>query len=108
MYLSFRSSQYILVKLHVTLTTCSLLFRALVDAEDFMAKNEALPVRQQVKAYLASCEDTNSQDTEAQSGAGSSFRASPPIFNPSGSKYLLRLLISYVGFFELCFLPFIV
>ena len=80
-------------KIHVTLTTCSLLFRAMEDAVEFMAKNEGLPIRQQVKAYLASCGDGDSQGTEAQSGAGSSFRASPPAFNPSGSKYLLRSLI---------------
>ena len=76
-----------------------------MDAEDFMAKNEALPIRQQVRAYLASCEDGNSQDTDAQGGAGSSFRASPPVFNPSGSKYLLRPLISYVGFLSCAFYP---
>ena len=58
-----------------------------------MAKNGGLPIRQQVRSYLASCGEANSQDTEAQSRAGSSFRASPPVFNPSGSKYLLRSLI---------------
>ena len=96
-----------LFKLHVTPTTCSLLIRALADAEDFMVKNEGLSIRRQVHSYLSSLGEISSQDMGALSSAGGSFRASPLPFNPSGSKYLLRSLVSCV-FVDLFFLLIIV